>query len=436
MKIGTRIHRTIKMGWTATVIWGMYKIPDWTRRLVGSEVPEAQLARTHRRAARRILDLALGLRGVVIKMCQAVATRGDIFPKEFIELLKQCHDAVPPKPFAAVRKVVEAELGAPLDAVFTTFSEEPIASASLAQVHRARLIDGREVAVKVQYPDIEDIIRTDLANMRRVCRVYEFFDPQPLPLLPLVTELTHHLSMELDFVREGECADRVRELFADDPKVKVPRIHGEWTTSRVLTMELVGGMKITERDAIKAAQLEPAEVLQNLMYIYVRMILAAGFFQADPHPGNLFVTREGEIVLLDFGLSKELPEGFGLALFELMFSLMTFNEAALVRAFGELGFRSKTGDTNTFVAIARRMISRSDTGSFEGELTEDMTDELFEAVREDPVAEVPSDFVLVARVFSLLSGIAHSLGSRANILQAMSGGGAVPTASAGPSAPA
>ncbi len=434
MKLGTRIRRTVKVGWTAASIWGMYKIPDWARRLVGSEVSEAELSRTHHRAASRILDLALDLRGVVIKMCQAVATRSDIFPKEFIELLKQCHDAVPPKPFETVRKVVEAELGSPLDAVFAAFDETPIASASLAQVHRARLLDGREAAVKVQYPDIEDIIRTDLANMRRVCRIYEFFDRQPLPLLPLVTELTRHLAMELDFIREGECADRVRELFADDPLVKIPEIYHQWTTSRVLTMELVGGMKITEREAIQEADLVPAEVLQNLMYIYVRMILAAGFFQADPHPGNLFVTRAGEIVLLDFGLSKELPEGFGLGLFELMFSLMTFNESALVRAFGELGFRSKTGDTNTFVAIARRMINRSDSGSFEGELTEDMTDELFEAIREDPVAEVPSDFVLVARVFSLLSGIAHSLGSRANILQAMSGGGAIPSASATSSA--
>jgi len=102
-----------------------------------------------------------------------------------------------------------------------------------------------------------------------------------------------------------------------------------------------------------------------------------------------------------------------------MFSLMTFNESAMVRAFTELGFRSKTGDTDTFLILARRMVSRSDSGSFEGEFTEEMTDELFEAIREDPVAEVPSDFVLVARVFSFLSGIAHTLGSRANVLQAM-----------------
>jgi len=422
----TRFIRSLQIGWTAAQVWGMYKIPYWWKKVRGQELSARELSRTHERAAQKTLDLALGLRGVMIKMCQAIATRADIFPPEVIEKLKQCHDAVPAKSFEVVREIVERELGKSMDAVFADFEPEPIASASLAQVHRARLVDGREVAVKVQYPDIESIIRTDLANMRRVCRVYEFFDPRPLPLLPLLTELTRHLGMELDFIREANCADRVRELFAEDPQVKIPAIHRDWSTRRVLTMELVSGIKITEREEIEAAGLIPGDVLQNLMYIYVRMILAAGFFQADPHPGTLFVTPEGRVIVLDFGLSKELPNGFGLGLFELMFSLMTFNESAMVRAFGELGFRSKTGDNTTFVAIARRMVNRSDTGAFEGELTEDMTEELFEAIREDPVAEVPSDFVLVARVFSLLSGIAHSLGSRANILQAMSGGGPAP----------
>ncbi len=426
----TRVRRSLKVGWNAAWLWGMYKIPSWGRRLRGIEISNEELSPTHQRAAARVLDLALDLRGVMIKLCQSVATRSDIFPKEFIEKLKQCHDAVPPKPFEQVRRMVESELGKPIEAVFSEFEPTPIASASLAQVHRARLIDGREVAVKVQYPDIEGIIRTDLGNMRRVCRVYEFFDPQPLPLLPLLVELTRHLRMELDFVREADCADRVRELFADDPHVKIPEIYREWSTTRVLTMELVSGIKITEKASMKEAGLAPAEVFQNLMYIYVRMILAAGFFHADPHPGNLFVTPTGEIVVLDFGLSKELPEGFGLGLFELMFSLATFNESAMVRAFTELGFRSKTGDTSTFVAIARRMVRRSDSGAFEGEFTEDMTEELFEAIREDPVAEVPSDFVLVARVFSLLSGIGHTLGSRANVLQAMSGGGPVASSNA------
>jgi len=422
MNIATRIERTIKVGYAATVIWGSYKIPSVARKLTGRPPrTDAELSERHERTARRILALALDMRGVMIKMCQAVATRSDIFPPEFINHLKECHDAVPPKPFETVRDIVETQLGKPLDAVFSEFDEQPLASASLAQVHRATLLDGRQVAVKVQYPDIEDIIRTDLANMRRVCRVYEFFDPQPLALLPLVTELTTHIGFELDFRREAEFGGRVRTLFESDDRVKIPEVYGEFTTQRLLIMELVGGIKITDKDAIEAAGLDPVDVVQDLMHVYVRMILAAGFFQADPHPGNLFVTTEGEIIVLDFGLSKTLPEGFGLGLFELMFSLMTFNETAMLRAFSELGFRSKTGDDTSFLLIARRMVSRSDSGSFEGEFTEDMTNELFEAIRDDPIAEVPSDFVLVARVFSLLSGIAHTLGSRANVLAAMSG---------------
>jgi predicted unusual protein kinase regulating ubiquinone biosynthesis (AarF/ABC1/UbiB family) len=423
MNLATRARRTIKVSWTAAIVWLSYKIPSLARKLMGRPPrTNDQLSACHEKTAQRMLALALDMRGVMIKMCQALATRSDVFPPEFITHLKQCHDAVPAKSYDVIRAVVETELGKPMDAVFSEFDEEPLASASLAQVHRARLLDGRKVAVKVQYPDIEDIIRTDLANMRRVCRIYEFFDRQPLELLPLLTELTNHIGYELDFVREAEFAARVRELFESDDQVKIPETYPEFSTERVMVMELISGIKITDKEKIEAAGLDPRDVVQDLMHVYVRMILAAGFFQADPHPGNLFVTEEGKIIVLDFGLSKELPEGFGLGLFELMFSLMTFNETAMLRAFDELGFRSKTGDPSTFLLIARRMVGRSSSGSFEGEFTQEMTDELFDAIREDPIAEVPSDFVLVSRVFALLSGIAHTLGTRANVLAAMSGG--------------
>jgi predicted unusual protein kinase regulating ubiquinone biosynthesis (AarF/ABC1/UbiB family) len=289
-------------------------------------------------------------------------------------------------------------------------------------VHGARLLDGTEVAVKVQYPDIEDIVRTDLRNMERACRIYEWVDPQPLELQPLLREMTTHVGFELDMEREARSADRVREMFAKDRGVIVPRIHHALSTKRLLVMERVRGIKITEKAQLEAVGIDPADVVQDLMRVYVQMVLAAGFFQADPHPGNLMVTPDKQLILLDFGLSKELPEGYGLGLFELMFSMMTLNESAMVRAFQELGFETKTGDTSTFLLIARRMLSRSESGAFEGEFTEEMTDELFEAIREDPVVRVPSDFVLVGRVFAFLSGIAHTLGSRANVLAAMGAG--------------
>jgi len=413
-----RAYRALRIARAAVYVWAVYKLPEWTRRLFRRPPPE-DLTRTHERAAREILAASLELRGMLIKLCQVVATRADVFPPPFIDILKQCHDRVPPHDFAIVRGVVEADLGKPLDAVYAEFDPAPLASASLAQVHRARLRDGREVAVKVQYPEIASLVPGDLASVRRAVRVYELFDPQPLDLLPLLDELQKYLKLELDFEREADNADHIRALFADDDGVRVPEIHREWSTKRVITMELLGGMKVTDVEALDRAGVDKGELVQNLMSIYVRMILARGFFQADPHPGNLFVAPDGTITLLDFGLAKDLPDGFGLGLFELMFSMMTQNESAMIRAFEELGFETKTGDPGTYVDIARRMMRRSETGRFEGEFTEEMTDELFDAIRENPVVRVPSDFVLVGRVFSLLSGIAHTLGHRANVLEAM-----------------
>jgi ubiquinone biosynthesis protein len=328
---------------------------------------------------------------------------------------------LPPRHLDEIRPHGEKELGGPLDRFFSEFSEQPIAAASLAQVHRARLRDGVPVAVKVQYPDIEDIVRVDIASVTRVCRIYQRVDREPLELLPLVEELTRHLTLELDFDREADSADRVRTLFQDDPAVRVPRMYRELSTRRVLTMEFLDGMKVTDVDALRAAGLDPAEVMQTLMRIYVRMILAYGFFQADPHPGNLFIRPDGSVVLLDFGLAKDLPPGFGLGLFELMFSMMTLNETAMLKAFHELGFDTKT-EPQWLIEIARRMIEISGK-RFEGEFTEDMTETLFTAVRENPVVKVPRDFVLVGRAFGLLSGIAHTLGTRANVLDAMAPGG-------------
>jgi ubiquinone biosynthesis protein len=424
VKLLTAIERTAKVARTGASIWALYKVPARARRILRRPVaPPAVLAESHTRAAKMLLALALDLRGVNIKMCQVIGTRSDVFPPEMVAVTKECHDRVPARSFAVVRDVVEHELGRPLAQVFAEFDETPIAAASLAQVHRARLVTGEEVAVKVQYPGLADLVGIDMANLRLGCRIYERFDPQPMELSPLVAELAKYISYELDFRREAASADRVRVLFEGDDSVVIPRVYPAFSTARVMTMEFVSGIKVDDRERLVAEGFDPGDVMQNVMRVFVRMIMGAGFFHADPHPGNLLIRRgqdgEAQLVVLDFGLAKDLPEGFGLGLFELMFSMMTRNEAAMIRAFRELGFATKNDDDRTFVALATRMMSRTEDGTFEGELTEDMTDELFTAVRENPVVRMPSDFVLVGRCFGLLSGIAHTLGHRANILAAM-----------------
>jgi predicted unusual protein kinase regulating ubiquinone biosynthesis (AarF/ABC1/UbiB family) len=425
LQLPERAYRAARIAWVAACVFLRYKARRWLDRLIGRPPGKRDLTRVHETCAEHVFRTATSLKGLLIKVCQVVGTRSDVFPPPYVRTLSKAQDRLPPREFEEIARVVEEDFAKPLDAVFSEIAREPVAAASLAQVHRARLLDGREVAVKVQYPDIEHIVRTDLASLRRVTGIYQRLDRQPLELLPLLEELSRHLALELDFAREVESAERIRAFFRKDPHVLIPRFHRDWCTRRVITMEYLGGIKVTDTDGLAAAGIDPAEVVQGLMTIYTRMILAYGFFQADPHPGNIFIRPGPQFVLLDFGLAKELPKGFGLGLFELMFSMMTFNEAAMIRAFEELGFRTKTGDPSTFLEITRRMIDRSESKMFEGEFTEEMTEELFEAIRENPIVQVPTDFVLVARAFSLLSGIAHTLGHRANVLEAMAPGSTV-----------
>jgi len=218
-----------------------------------------------------------------------------------------------------------------------------------------------------------------------------------------------------NFMREAKAAAKLNH-----PNIVTVYDTGEQQGRYYIAMEYVEGTTLKEILRRRGA-ISPSGILHVLVQICEALAYAheKKVVHRDIKPANAMWTRDKKVKLMDFGLAKELPEGFGMGLFELMFSMMTLNEAAMVRAFRELGFKTKTGDSDTFVRIARRMMSRSDTGTFEGEFTEEMTNELFEAIREDPVVTVPSDFVLVGRVFGLLSGIAHTLGHRANVLAAM-----------------
>ncbi len=428
MHLAERLYRTSRTGFLAAQVYLSYKVPLMVDRARRADYKRRNLSPVHERNAGKIYRTAIELRGLMIKLAQVIGTRSDVFPPEYIRILSKCHDAVPPRSFAEIAPVVEQDLGAPIGRLFDDFEPRPIAAASLAQVHRARLRDGGAVvAVKVQYPDIAEVVRTDIANMTKICSIYERLDPQPMALMPLLEELQKHLTMELDFKREVDSAERIAELFKDDPAVTVPRVCHELSSRRVITMEFVSGIKPTDKDALAAAGLNPAEVVQELMRVYVTMILARGFFQADPHPGNIFVNphrrSDGKViprfVLMDFGLSKELPKGFGYALFNLMFAIMTQHDATAVKAFRELGFETRNGDPSTLLMIAHALNRRAPGRRFEGEFNHEITEELFKTIRENPVIRVPSDFVLVGRAFELLSGIAHTLGARANVLTAM-----------------
>jgi ubiquinone biosynthesis protein len=239
-----------------------------------------------------------------IKLGQILSTRPDLIPVEFLSELTKLQDKVPPVSFTAVRKIIESELKFPLEEVFDQFEEQPLASASIGQVHKARLQDGKEVAVKVQRPGIERIIEVDLEIMMYLARLMERHIEE-LELhrpVKIVEEFARTLEGELDYRLEASNMERMALNFVDDPITYIPAIYRDHSTMRVLTAEFVDGIKVSDLQQLDAAGLDRKQITDRGADILLRQIFDHGFFQADPHPGNIFVLPENIICLVDFGM--------------------------------------------------------------------------------------------------------------------------------------
>ena len=350
-----RVRRFISVSVLAARIYLGYKATQlWTRFITASNKAELY-RRQDLRSARALRDTALSLEGLLIKTAQFIATRADLLPDEWVSTLSGLHDRVPPRPFAMIKHRVESELGRPLEEIFREFDAAPIASASLAQVHRARLHDGRVCAVKVQYPGIDGIVRADLTNFGFVLKVLAYLEPN-FDFSIIAREALKYMPMELDFLHEADNCDAIRRNFADDPDVIVPEVYHEYTTRRVLTMEFVDGIKITNVAELEDAGIDKHVVAQKLTEIFCAQILRDGFFHADPHPGNILVQPGPKLVLLDFGLAKDFPPTFRDGIVRLTFAILTNDKDAMVCAFTELGFRTKMAPRNAGRAL--RGVSR------------------------------------------------------------------------------
>ena len=416
-----RFHRSALVGRTATRIFLAYRWHGWKNRNADPDISEQELSNVHRRNAESILKTATELKGLIIKLGQILGARADIVPDEYIEVLSQLHDSVPPKPYRVIKPHIERELGAKLDEVFAEFSREPIAAASLAQVHRARLHDGRDVAVKVQYPDIEEIVRVDLQNIQVLTRVAGFF-MKDYDLQSMVDELSTNAPLELDFIHEGHNAEACAANFADQDNIVVPKIYWEHTTTRVLIMAFVDGIKITDLEAMDTAGIDRQEVARLLTDSYFKQIFSHGFFHADPHPGNLFVQPGPKLVIVDFGIAKQLPDGFLGGFIRLVTALLSGNLEGLPKAFRDLGFRTKHDDDEVFNAIGEAMVTRLSRNREYNENREMMSEfqsNMMQIIRENPVVSVPGDCLYLGRVLGLLAGLGVQLGSQVNMLEAM-----------------
>ena len=412
-----RAWRFVSVAWVAANIYAGYKSIQLWSRIVGDARKEERYRRQDGRAARALYRSAVRLQGMLIKACQFIATRADVLPDAWVNTLSGLHDHVPPRPFAAIRERVEHELGRPLDDVFAEFDPQPLASASLAQVHAARLHDGRRCAVKVQYPGIEGIVRADLRNLAVILRVLAWLE-HDFDFRVLMREAFKYIPMELDFEHEADNCETIARNLAARADVVVPRVYREFSTRRVLVMELIEGIKITDVAALERAGIDKRAVAQKLMEVFCEQVLRDGFFHADPHPGNVMVQPGPRLVLLDFGLAKDFPPRFRDGIVRLTFSILTVDNAGIAAAFEQLGFRTRDGSPETLITLANLLLGntiRRGRAYADKQLIEEFSEELPRALRVNPIVEVPADVLLVTRVMGLLSGLGKTLDSRVDL---------------------
>ncbi|MCH8010217.1 MAG: AarF/ABC1/UbiB kinase family protein [Chloroflexi bacterium] len=414
-----RIVRFLRMGGVMGRTFLGYKAISLAEKVRGEEWAEARRERHHRSSAERLYRTAVDLQGVMIKTGQFMSARSDILPDAYVDVLSQLQDRVPPEPFSVIRRAVERELGKPLDEVFSSFDEQPIAAASLAQVHRATLHDGREAAVKVQYPGIARIVDIDLANLTFFISVLNRLDGS-IDYRFVADELRTNIPKELDFINEGRNAERIAADTSDTPSVAVPDIYWEYTTRTVLVMEFMDGIKITDREALASAGIDTSDVARVLMESYAQQILRNRFFHADPHPGNLLVRPGPQIVFLDFGQAKELSAEFSRQFGILINAVFSSDDETMGNAFRGIGFRTKADEEEGYVALGNAytgdiLRSAADTGYIDIDTITESYDEIVAVLKANPLVKLPPEIMMVGRVFGLLSGISKHLDARTNM---------------------
>ena len=391
---GFRLYRIVRAALVIVRValryWWLQKRDRWRR---WTPTPAAWES-AHRKTGRSIYRLATGLGGAFVKLGQVIGARADVMPSALVEPLRGLHDRVPARPFAKLKSHVERELGKPLDAVFASVEPDALAAASLAQVHRARLVTGEEVVIKIQYPEARKLFPIDMGSLRRAVRVARWLN-RKLDLRRLVDELAAFVTLELEFAREAESTKRVRANLAGDPSVQVPVVHH--ASDKLLVLGFIAGTPLSAAEKLRARGVDLRAVARQVAELYARMIFTHGFFQGDPHPGNILVRDDGGIALLDFGLAKELPAGFGPAAARMFASVMANDTTGAIAAARTIGFVIPDDRAPAILALVRALLGDYTSAA-----------DAIEKVGPGGL-EVPSHFTLIIRAMVILSGVSHSL---------------------------
>ncbi|MDM8531397.1 AarF/UbiB family protein [Anaerolineales bacterium HSG25] len=324
-------------------------------KLFGSEWENSRKPDVYRQNARRLKRLLLSLRGIFLKLGQLISILSNFLPDYFRKELEELQDKIPPRPLHEVTGRIRQEFGKEPSQLFAEFDETPLASASLAQVHLARLHDGRQVAVKVQYLDIEATAKEDLRTIKTLLFFYSAI-LRIKGLGNIHTQLSEMILEELDFRREAEHITTISANFSDNPRVAFPTVIPELSSERVLTTEYMPGMNIANLEKLAELNINRQDLAERLLTAYCQMIFSDGIYHADPHPGNILVQSDGTIVFLDFGavskLSDDMREGI-ILFFE---GVLKRNNNQISSALKQMGFIALHEDNRHVEQIVEQLV--------------------------------------------------------------------------------
>ena len=349
----------------------------------------------------------IGLGPTFIKIGQALGTRADLLPLAYVKELASLQDQVPQFPTAEAFTRIESELGMTLQQAYAEIDAEPIAAASLGQVYRARLHSGKEVAVKVQRPDLKAILSFDIAVLHRLVRITNRVFPkinENADWEGMLREFYGTIFEEIDYVKEGRNADRFRGKFRTWRVIRVPEIHWSHTTSRVLTLEFIRGTKVVDVEGLRARRISPVKVNRLLVRTYLKQLLEDGFFHADPHPGNLLVMDSGHLAFFDFGMVGRISPKLQSQMIDAFFHVVARDVHGLGQDIINLNFLKPGVDAEMIRPVVEGLFQHYLNLKL-GEVNfKELTYDLAEVVYEYPF-RLPANFTYVMRALMTLEGI-------------------------------
>ncbi len=369
---------------------------------------------------------AIKLGVLMIKLGQFLSSRADLLPERALAALNALQDEVPPAPFSHVVSVIETELGKPVEQIFSILERKAIAAASLGQVHKAVLAStGEVVAVKVQRPNIDQLVSMDLSTLKFVIWVItRFVDTSEfIDLQSVYREFKRTTYEEIDYISEAANCKRFKEMFKDDPTIYIPQVYEEHTSRRVLVLEWIDGIKINDYTALEAAGIDRLEVAKRTVGTYFYQFFDAGFFHADPHPGNIFVKKgtqeSGPIIeFVDFGMVGSLTKSMKKAMKDLFLSFVMRNSHALVDALYRLGFIGE-GANITAIERAISIMLEQYYGMTLGEARQmdipEVTEDVGKLLYGQPF-QIPAQFAFTGRAIGTLVGVATGLAPEFNFI--------------------